>query len=112
MLGQTEWLERHAHQKNSNAEPQPLQSFVRDLIARNDEDTIKENLARDQKRGTYTFFDYMNAAMKLPTEVLVTVTGMPEYKRREFVRYVGHDVDRPTPRIWKKVKFADSTGDT
>lgn len=105
MSDQTEWLDRHAHQKMQMPD---TRESLGDMLTRFSEERIRENLARDQKRNTYTFFDYMNTALHLPNEVLVMLTDMPEIQRREFVRCISIPQNRPVARIWKKATFVNS----
>lgn len=64
---------------------------------------IHEGLERDEDSGSYTFFDYMLRASRLPADMLVAHTDIESIAlRREQARYM--DFPETRGRIWKKVR--------
>lgn len=71
-----------------------------------DERRIRSGLERDEESGNYTFFDYIQRAMRLPSEMLVQHTNIESMDtRREVMRYMEFPNFVPARRIWKKVTF-------
>lgn len=72
------------------------------------EERIRSGLERDEERGTYTFFDYIKRAMRIPNELLVQHTDIESIDRRkELARYMEFPPAVPKSRVWKKVRYTD-----
>lgn len=72
------------------------------------DERIRSGLERDEERGTYTFFDYIVRAMRMPNDLLVQHTDIESIdKRREVARFMTFPPAVPKSRVWKKVRYTD-----